>query len=278
MKITIGGQDFDFSRQVYLMGILNVTPDSFSDGGHFIDPEKALDRAIRMQEEGADLVDLGGESTRPGAEPVSFEEEKNRIVPVLKKLASRLKIPVSIDTQKSAIAALAVAEGASLINDVSALADPDMATVASKAQVPVILMHRKGSSKDMQDNPVYEDVVSEIAQFLASKIHFALESGIAKNKILIDPGIGFGKRFEDNLTLLKHLSEFLKLNCPVVFGSSRKSFVRKIMGEKPSEILLGSVATALMAAERGATLLRVHDIKETKRAMTLISEPRQSAL
>lgn len=260
----IGAKDFDFTRNVYLMGILNATPDSFSDGGFYLDPERALDRALRMEEEGADLIDVGGESTRPGADPVPVEEELKRVLPVLKKIVSRLKIPVSIDTRKAKVAEAAFAAGAALLNDVSALRDPDMAAVAGKSGVPVILMHMRGEPKTMQADVHYDDIISEISNTLRERIAFAISRGISREKILIDPGIGFGKRVEDNLEILKRLSEFKKLECPIAFGSSRKSFIRKVLGDDPQQVLMGSVMTALLAAERGASLLRVHDVKETK--------------
>jgi dihydropteroate synthase len=272
----IGQRDFDFSRQVYVMGILNATPDSFSDSGLYLDPERALDRALQMEEEGADIVDVGGESTRPGSDPIPIEEELERVLPVLKKIISRLKIPVSIDTQKAHVAEAAFAEGVVLLNDVSALGDSRMPQVVIKAGVPVILMHKRGESKTMQEEIHYEDVVLEISSYLNERIRAAVDQGISRDKILIDPGIGFGKRVEDNLEILKRLSKFKKLECPIVFGSSRKSFIRKLLGEDPQQILLGSLATALLATERGVSILRVHDVKETKQ--TLRSKVDQSPL
>jgi dihydropteroate synthase len=243
------------------MGILNITPDSFSDGGLFQNPEKALDHALKMQEEGADFIDLGAESTRPGSEPVSAEEEWKRLAPVLKKIVSRLKIPISIDTYKASVAEKALQEGGSLINDVSALGDPRMSAVAAAASVPIILMHNK------------REPMEEIVGFLKERIAQAVEAGIDRQKIWIDPGIGFGKQAEENLEILKRLSELKVLESPIVFGASRKSFIRKMLGDDPQQILLGSLATALLAAERGATVLRVHDVKETKALIHLANRP-----
>lgn len=256
------------------MGILNATPDSFSDGGLYLDPEKALDHALQMQEEGADLIDVGGESTRPGSDPVSVEEELRRVLPVLKKIIPRLKTPLSIDTRKAAVAEAALGEGARIVNDISALRDPQMPQVVQKNGATVILMHMKGEPKTMQENVGYDDPVVEIARYLKERILFAFGKGIPREKIWIDPGIGFGKRVEDNLEILKRLSDFKKLECSIVFGSSRKSFIHKFLGDDPQQVLMGSLVTALLAAERGASILRVHDVKETKKfVQKLINSP-----
>lgn len=266
----IGNKKFDFeSGHVYVMGILNVTPDSFSDGGRFLDPERALDQALRLEEEGADMIDVGAESTRPGSDPVSPEEELRRLLPVLKKILPRLKIPVSIDTQKASVAHAALSEGAAMINDVSALGDPEMASVISRHRVPIILMHKKGESKTMQANPSYEDVLREVSFFLSTQVSFAEKNGIGRDRVLIDPGLGFGKRSEDNLALLRLLGELKAVHRPIVVGASRKSFLRRIFGEDPASLLAGSVAAALLAAKRGAGLLRVHDVGPTKAAIEL---------
>ncbi len=265
----IGSHDFDFTGRVYVMGILNVTPDSFSDGGRFQDPERALDQALRMQEEGADLIDVGAESTRPGADPVSAEEERSRLLPVLQKIAPRIKIPLSIDTQKADVADGALAEGGAMINDVSALDDGAMAGVVVRRRAAVILMHRRGNSKTMQTNLFYENVVSEISEFLRERTKKALSLGIAQDRILIDPGLGFGKRFEDNEKILQGLSHMKGLGFPIVIGASRKAFLKRRFGENPENLLAGSVAAALTAAEKGAGLLRVHDVAVTKAAIRL---------
>ncbi len=265
----IGACCFDFSNHPYVMGILNVTPDSFSDGGRYLDPEKALDQALKMQEEGADLIDVGGESTRPGSDPVSVKEELARILPVLKKIVPRLKVPVSIDTRKGVVAEQAIGEGVSLVNDVSALTDPLMIPLLASKKIPVILMHMRGTPKTMQDTISYQDVVAEIHQFFKKKLEEAIHGGVQKSNILLDPGIGFGKRFEDNLLILQHLENFQDLGCPLAIGVSRKSFLKKLLGDHPQDLLIGSVNTALHAAKQGVSLLRVHDVRETKTAIRL---------
>lgn len=251
------------------MGILNITPDSFSDGGKFLDPRAALDHALKMQEEGADIIDVGAESTRPGSHPVFEDQEKARLLPILKAILPKLQIPVSVDTQKPGVAAAAIGEGASLINDVSALEAEGMAEVAARHRVPVILMHKKGEPRTMQDHPAYERVVEEIHSYLSGRIRFATERGIDREKILIDPGLGFGKRFEDNLLILQGLAQFRTLGVPVVVGASRKSFLQKVFGEGKEALLAGSVAAAALAASRGVSLLRVHDVGATKAAIRL---------
>ncbi len=265
----VGDREFNFSRGCHVMGILNVTPDSFSDGGRFLDPQAALDHALKMQEEGADFVDVGAESTRPGSRSISEAEERERLLPILEKVVAGLKIPVSIDTQKPRIAEWAVAVGASMINDVSALENDGMAEVAARYGVPVVLMHKKGEPLTMQESPSYEDVLDEVRAYLQSRMRFAVERGVAREKILVDPGLGFGKRFEDNLTLLRSLPELQALRAPVVVGASRKSFLRKIFGEDERSLLTGSVAAAVLAASRGAAILRVHDVAATRAAIRL---------
>lgn len=265
----IGTHEFDFSHRVYVMGILNVTPDSFSDGGLHRDPDRALDRALEMQEQGADLIDVGGESTRPGADPVSVEEELRRVVPVLRKMIPHLRVPVSIDTSKEEVARAAIDCGAVLVNDVTALSGEGMAVTVARAGVPVILMHMRGTPKTMQEGVVYDDVVSEVLEFLRARIAFAEEAGIAREKILIDPGIGFGKRHEDNAAIIGRLEEFQVLRQPVVFGASRKKFVQNLFGQAPHQVLAGSIATAALAAAGGAAVIRAHDVRETKSAITL---------
>ncbi len=264
----IGSRQFHFDGQTYVMGILNVTPDSFSDGGLYLDPGKALDYALQMQAEGADLLDIGGESTRPGAESVPSEDEWKRLCPILNPLASRLSIPISVDTRKASVARRALGEGASLINDISALGDPEMAGVLATAQAPVILMHMRGEPGTMQAVPIhYDDVVLEIIEFLEGRMRHAVARGVSPEGILIDPGLGFGKRPEDNWEILKRLQEFCRWNAPVVIGASRKSFVRQKFGVDPGQILEGSVTVAVDAASRGASVVRVHDVKATVQAL-----------
>ncbi len=250
------------------MGILNVTPDSFSDGGKYLEPNQALERAMQMEEEGADLIDLGGESTRPGALEVEAAEEIRRVIPVIRKIVPRLKIPISIDTQKGAVARVALEEGAALINDVSALSDPEMAPCVAKAKVPVILMHRRGTPQTMQKDLHYDDLMNEIVDFLGARIRFAVETGI--DRILIDPGIGFGKSPEASWEILRGVERFRELGFPIVIGASRKSFIRKELGDEPHQILSGSLVAALIALERGARIVRVHDVRETKALIRLV--------
>jgi len=253
----------DLAGRVRVMGILNVTPDSFSDGGRHADPRSAIDHALRMQEEGADLIDVGGESTRPGSDFVSLEEERRRVLPVIEALASRLRVPISVDTRKAAIAEEAVRAGARMVNDVSALEDdPNMAEVVAACGVPVVLMHRRGTPRTMQRDPSYEDPVAEILRELRSREDHALRHGIPKDRIVLDPGVGFGKRVRDNLEILARLEEFRVLGGRLLVGTSRKSFLGAVTGAAPSARLLGTAATVVVSALRGARIVRVHDVRE----------------
>jgi len=268
--------DLDFSQRPFLMGILNVTPDSFSDGARYVAPEDAISRAEAMAEEGARLIDIGGESTRPGADPVTLDEELRRVVPVVEILAARLPgVAFSVDTTKAEVARRCLDAGASLVNDVSALrSDPDMAGVIKDHGVPVILMHRKGNPQTMQDNPAYDDVVNDVLSFLTDRIDFALSRGLRKEQLLADPGFGFGKTVEHNVELLRRFDSFSSLNVPLVVGASRKSFIGKILGGAerplpPEDRLEGTLAVHLWAAARGAHILRVHDVGATARALAL---------
>jgi dihydropteroate synthase len=241
------------------MGILNVTPDSFSDGGQFSEVGRAVDHAIKMEEEGADIIDIGGESTRPGAHLVSAEEEMKRVLPVITALAKKVTIPLSIDTTKAEVARRAVDLGASIVNDVSGLTrDPDMVSVLVQSMAGVVIMHSKGTPQTMQKSPRYKDVIQEIYLFLEGQIQYARNHGISKARIAIDPGIGFGKTVRHNLTLLNWLSDFKPLQAPLLVGPSRKSFIRKITG--PEGIHEGTAATVAMAVAHGASILRVHDV------------------
>lgn len=242
------------------MGILNVTPDSFSDGGLYLHPKKAVARALQMEAEGADLIDLGGESTRPGAAPVSPKEELKRILPVLERLQGRLRIPLSIDTSKAAVAKRAIECGASLVNDVTALRDPHMAEVVSEKKVPVILMHMRGNPRTMQKNPRYSDLIPEILSKLRQAVLKAIAQGIAKEKILIDPGIGFGKSPKHNLRILKSLRTFKKLGFPLVVGPSRKSFIGHVLHTPAEDRLFGTAAAVALCVAGGADIIRVHDV------------------
>jgi len=253
-----------------LMGVINVTPDSFSDGGDALRAEDAIARGRALVDAGADILDVGGESTRPGAEPVSAEDETARVLPVVAAL-SQMGARVSIDTRRARVMAAAVAAGARIINDVTALTgDPESLGLAAKAGVPVILMHMQGEPGTMQANPRYNDVVAEVRDYLAARIEACAAAGIARDRIAIDPGIGFGKTVEHNLSLLKHLDRLADLGCPVVLGVSRKSFIGKLSrGEPPWARLAGSLAAALASVTRGACILRVHDVAETGQALAV---------
>ena len=249
------------------MGVLNVTPDSFSDGGAFVDPAAAVAHAQRMVAEGADLVDVGGESTRPGARPVPADEELRRVMPVFERLGG---VPLSIDTSKAAVARAATEAGAVLVNDVTALrADPGMATVAAESGADLCLVHMRGEPRTMQDDPRYEDVVSEVAAFLEERLGFAVAQGIPEERVWLDPGIGFGKTLEHNLELLRRLEEIVAIGRPVVVGVSRKRFLGALTGRGEHDRAAGGVAANVLAFERGAHMFRVHDVSETRDALTV---------
>ena len=267
-QFTCGNFSFDLSKKSLIMGILNVTSDSFSDGGVFFDEAKAVARAVQMAEEGADIIDIGGESTRPGAAKVDAKEEIKRILPVIKKIVKKVKIPVSVDTYKCEVAEAALGEGAAIINDISGLRfSPVIAGLTAKAKAGLILMHMKGTPSNMQEDPKYNNVVSEIKSYLKESIKIALKAGNKKESIIIDPGIGFGKTLEHNLIILKNLREFVKLGYPVMVGISRKSFIGKILKTESNMRLEGSLAAAVLAVKEGASIIRAHDIKETVRAL-----------
>ena len=260
--------DIDFERRTALVGVLNVTPDSFSDGGRYLDPENAIARGVKLAEEGADLIDIGGESSRPGARPVSAEEELERVVPVIRGLRRALSVPLSIDTYKARVARVAIEEGVDVVNDISAMRfDPEMVRVIAAAKVPVVLMHMQGTPRTMQERPYYRDVVEEVKGFLQKRIEFALESGVGPEQILVDPGIGFGKELEHNLALLRGLPALASLGRPILVGPSRKTFIGKILGVGPEERLEGSLAAAVAAVLAGANMIRIHDVREARRAI-----------
>jgi len=249
------------------MGILNVTPDSFSDGGKYFNKERAVEQALRMQDEGADIIDIGGESTRPGAEKISVKEEISRVVPVIEALANKVEIPLSIDTYKSAVAGAAISSGASIVNDISGLRfDPQMPYVAARHNVPVVIMHIKGAPKNMHKDPSYKSLIPEVIDYLREGIEIARNAGVAEEKIIIDPGIGFGKTLEHNLEIIKKLDVFSGLEKPVLIGPSRKSFIGKILGDLPvTERLEGTSAAIAISIFNGANIIRVHDVKEMVR-------------
>jgi dihydropteroate synthase len=262
----------DFSKKTYIMGILNVTPDSFSDGSLYFNKSAAIKRATQMVEEGADIIDIGGESTRPGSEPVTIEEELRRTIPVIEALAKEVKVPISIDTYKSEVAKRALDAGVSMVNDISGLRfDPEMPDVLSEYNVPVVIMHIKGRPKDMQQNPVYEALIPEIMDYMREGIKIARQSGISGDKIIIDPGIGFGKTFDHNLEIIKHLREFTLLEKPILIGPSRKAFIGKILGDvPPAERLEGTAAAVAISIINGANIIRVHDVREMVRVAKIV--------
>lgn len=249
------------------MGILNVTPDSFSDAGLYFDKSLAVEKAYQMLEDGADIIDIGGESTRPGSEPVPLEEELRRTIPVIKTLSTEIKAPISIDTYKAEVARRALDSGASIVNDISGLRfDPEMPEVVAEYKVPVVIMHIKGTPKNMQQNPTYEALIPEIMDYLRVSIRLAMKSGVEEDKIIIDPGIGFGKTFDHNLEIIKNLHEFTLLEKPLLIGPSRKAFIGKILGDLPtSERLEGTAAAVAISIFNGANIIRVHDVKEMVR-------------
>ncbi|MCJ7458118.1 MAG: dihydropteroate synthase [candidate division Zixibacteria bacterium] len=269
--LEIGQRVLDLSSRTHLMGVLNVTPDSFSDGGKFFKPEEAVKQGLKLAEEGADIIDIGGESTRPGSEPVTIEEELRRVIPVIEELTKMIQVPISIDTYKSRVAKEALDSGASMVNDISGLRyDPEMKKVIAKYDVPVVLMHIKGTPKNMQENPHYDNLIEEIKTYLIESIKIAKEAGIDEDKIIIDPGIGFGKTPEDNLRILKNLNEFTELGRPLMVGVSRKSFIGKILNLPTEERLEGSLASMAAAIMNDANILRVHNVKESKRVAKLV--------
>jgi dihydropteroate synthase len=259
-------------RAALVMGIINVTPDSFSDGGRFAATEAAVARGLELVRQGADLLDVGGESTRPGAEPVDLDEELRRVVPVVRELAARSSVPLSVDTYKAETARHALAAGAHVINDVTALlGDPDMAAVVRDSGAGVILMHMQGTPQTMQANPVYDDVTAEVGRFLEARLQAAEDIGIAGSRVVLDPGVGFGKTAEHNLELLARLAELRRLGRPVCLGVSRKGFLGKLLGRPVTERLAGSLAAVCYAVARGAAqVVRVHDVAETRDAVRLI--------
>jgi dihydropteroate synthase len=243
------------------MGILNVTPDSFADGGRFFDHQKAIDHGISLAEEGADILDIGGESTRPYSEKVSPLEEIRRVIPVIEALVHKVDIPVSIDTTKSQVAGAALKAGATMINDVSALRfDPDLGRLAAEAKVPVVLMHMKGTPENMQVDPTYDDLIPDIIRFLEDAVKRAEGFGIPKDRIIIDPGIGFGKTFDHNLEIIRDLSRFSMLGLPLLLGCSRKAFIGKILDKEPDDRDIGTMAAVSAGVLNGADMVRVHNV------------------
>ncbi len=266
----IGGKRFDFGKRTYIMGILNVTPDSFSDGGKFVNFNDAIAHGRKMIEDGADIIDVGGESTRPGAAPVSAAEEIKRVIPVIKGLSGIKGAVISIDTIKSVVAEAAIKAGASLINDVSALrSDRKIAKVAARRKVPVVLMHMLGNPRTMQENPVYDDLISDIISCLQNSITLAITNGVPAGRMIVDPGFGFGKTVEHNLEILRRLKELKVLGCPILIGTSRKSTIGKILDLPPDKRAEGTAATVVSAIASGADMVRVHDVAEISRTVKM---------
>ena len=256
-----------------IMGIVNTTPDSFSDGGKFNTPTKAIDFAYDLLDQGADIIDIGGESSRPGADPVLAAEEIKRIAPLLNELVKNTDRLISVDTYKSSTAAYALDNGAHLINDISGLSyDNDMVNVISSYNAPVIIMHMKGTPKNMQQNPTYDNVVADICNFLSNQANFAIREGVSKKNIIIDPGIGFGKTLDDNYKIIAKLKQVSKLGYPVLVGPSRKSFIGLTLNEPAERRLEGSITSAAFCYNNGAKILRVHDVKETKKSLMIVKK------
>lgn len=259
-------------QRTWITGILNVTPDSFSDGGLYLDKNKAVKRGLELAEEGADIIDIGGESTRPGSNSISTEEELKRIIPVLSDLREKTDVLISVDTTKSEVARAALDHGADIINDISALRfDPQMPPLAVNRDVPVVLMHMKGTPKTMQANPSYEDLLAEVKSFFKERLETAKTLGIKREKIIIDPGIGFGKRHNDNLLLIKNLRALEEFERPIMIGISRKSFIGKILNLPVLERIEGTITSAVLSIIHGAHILRVHEVAPIKRAV-LVAE------
>ena len=256
-----------------LMGILNVTPDSFSDGGQYFGVEKAFEHTIKMIEEGADIIDIGGESTKPFAEPVSKDEELSRVIPVIEKIRAEHDVVISIDTTKSKVAEEALKAGANIINDVSAMEfDSNMIQVAKNHGSPIIMMHMKGIPKNMQNNPSYEHLISEVKDYLFSRANFALNAGIDKNNIIVDPGIGFGKSVNHNFEIINNLDSFVELGFPVLLGASRKSFIGLTLNVDEKDRVEGSIAANVIGLQKGASIFRVHDVLAAKKSLTIANK------
>lgn len=277
--LKIGNKYFELGKKTIIMGILNVTPDSFSDGGKFFSINDAVKQAIKMEKEGADIIDIGGESTRPGAASISIDEEINRVVPVIEELFDKISIPLSIDTYKSNVAEKALDLGVSMVNDITALqGDKKLVNIVARYDVPICLMHMKGKPRNMQKNPVYDDVVKEIYNFFKERVEYAMFHKVRRENIIIDPGLGFGKRtgngVEDNCEIINRLFELKGLGFPIMIGASRKTFIGNLCGKNEplpvTDRLEGSLAAACIAIVNGADIVRVHDVKETRRCVDLV--------
>jgi len=269
MSLTLG--NLVLNGKCHVMGILNVTPDSFYDGGLHFDLADTQERVDAMVKEGVEIIDIGGESTRPGSKPVTIDEELDRVIPAIKYIAKNYDIPISIDTQKSEVAKKAVEAGAHIINDVGGLRNEDMISVASEMNVPVIMMHMQGTPENMQKNPQYGDVVEDIKEWLEERINAAEKAGIKRSNVIVDPGIGFGKNLKHNLELLGRINEFKGMAGGVLLGASRKSFIAMMTGNEEGDRLTGSLSAAIMGVTGGVDILRVHDVKETLSAVKAVN-------
>ncbi len=263
----IRNSEFDWGEKTFVMGILNVTPDSFSDGGKFFKPEDAVNQAFKIIEEGADIIDIGGESSRPGSEPVSEDEEINRVIPIIKKIREESDIPISIDTYKPKTAEAAINTGADIINDITGGTNPELLNIAGKFNLPIILMHMQGTPKNMQKEPYYENLMDELIEFFYNQIKNVIDAGI--EKVIIDPGIGFGKRLEDNLEIIRRLKEFKIFGLPILIGPSRKSFIGTVLGGDSDERMEGTSAAVAISTLNGGNIIRVHDVKEMKKVILM---------
>lgn len=262
--LTIRDRSFEWGKRTYIMGVLNVTPDSFSDGGEFDNPNAALEQAQHLVAAGADIIDIGGQSTRPGAVEVPVAEELERVLSVVRLLRPAISVPISVDTTRATVASAAIASGADLVNDISgAVFDPEMLATVAKLGVPIVLMHMRGTPQTMQQLTDYEDLIREIYQFLESRVAEAIASGIDPARIIIDPGIGFAKKYNQSIEILRRLSEFCALGCPILVGASRKSFIGHILEQPdPKARVWGTAAACCGAIANGADIVRVHDVKE----------------
>ncbi len=275
LVVRFGRNRVDLSARTYVMGILNITPDSFYDGGRHFDPEAAAARAHEIQDQGADFIDIGAESTRPGSEPVSAKEQLGRILPVMKLIRSQVKVLVSVDTTSARVAEAVLDAGARMVNDISGLAfDRRMARVVARAGVPCVVMHIRGRPKTMQRKPEYQDLMAEVMTGLEQALGRGEKAGVKREQMIVDPGIGFGKTAEHNLEILRRLGELRTLGRPILVGPSRKSFLGKVLGLEPEQRLEGSLAAAVLAATRGASILRVHDVEQTVRALRVTDATR----
>lgn len=271
------GYKFDFNKKTAVMGILNITPDSFSDGGKYLTTDAALSRVLKMKEDGADIIDIGAESSRPGAAFVSKEEELDRLMPIVEKIVKNIEIPVSIDTYKSEVAEEMLKLGAHMINDITGLkADSKMAEIISDYGAAVAIMHMQGTPQNMQENPAYDEVIGDVIKELRESLKIADLAGITRESIMIDPGIGFGKTTKHNLEIIKRLGEFKTMGLPILFGASRKAVIGNVLGLKVEERLEGSIAAAVASVMNGASVVRVHDVKETVRAIKFIDAVKNS--